>query len=648
MRPFVIAACVAIVWGAIAPLGIALQENQTAAETDSSANEVLAWQEVTQDELRIRLAPLSLEELQAIRDSLMEVARGKARELVDLLVQAIHLQKSAEPDDAAKKELQGSLDAQLEARTMLLSRANIILNALEARGGDVAADRAYLASFEDLQPPEAPASESEVKLSAEDQAAQAVRQRTTELVAVVRAEPPINERPDPWTIPVTELELEMQPLTLEQIEQRLDKWEELLQREVRKRIRYDILLNNPEKLEQTQAARDMVLRNKPSTKVDLGAVKTELATRSQQQQQVIEAIVERMEIGIKLIRMRGGDPSKYVDYISSSTGQKLNLFDPVVLSAQIRNWLVSPTGGIKIGLNIIKFIAVVIAFWILSVILGWIARMAIGRLPKASVLLRPLFVTTVRRLTMIIGLIIAVTMLGVNAGPLLAMIGAAGLVVGLALQGTLSNFASGILILLNRPFDVGDVINAGGVLGKVESMNLVSTSILTFDNQVMLVPNNQIWNGVITNITGRDTRRVDLVFGIGYGDDIAKAIQIIEETLTGHEKVLPHPEPVVRVNELGDNSVNLIARPWTRTSDYWDVYWDLMRDVKLRFDEAGINIPFPQRDLHVPGPIEVRFADGGAPSMPSPAGTSSASMNPTKPTHEPGPAESADDSANGD
>jgi small conductance mechanosensitive channel len=259
-----------------------------------------------------------------------------------------------------------------------------------------------------------------------------------------------------------------------------------------------------------------------------------------------------------------------------------------------------------------------------------------------------LFVTTVRRLTMIIGLIIAVTMLGVNAGPLLAMIGAAGLVVGLALQGTLSNFASGILILLNRPFDVGDVINAGGVLGKVESMNLVSTSILTFDNQVMLVPNNQIWNGVITNITGRDTRRVDLVFGIGYGDDIAKAIQIIEETLTGHEKVLPHPEPVVRVNELGDNSVNLIARPWTRTSDYWDVYWDLMRDVKLRFDEAGINIPFPQRDLHVPGPIEVRFADGGAPSMPSPAGTSSASMNPTKPTHEPGPAESADDSANGD
>jgi small conductance mechanosensitive channel len=586
--------------------------------------------------------------LQAIRDSLMEVARGKARELVDLLVQAIHLQKSAEPDDAAKKELQGSLDAQLEARTMLLSRANIILNALEARGGDVAADRAYLASFEDLQPPEAPASESEVKLSAEDQAAQAVRQRTTELVAVVRAEPPINERPDPWTIPVTELELEMQPLTLEQIEQRLDKWEELLQREVRKRIRYDILLNNPEKLEQTQAARDMVLRNKPSTKVDLGAVKTELATRSQQQQQVIEAIVERMEIGIKLIRMRGGDPSKYVDYISSSTGQKLNLFDPVVLSAQIRNWLVSPTGGIKIGLNIIKFIAVVIAFWILSVILGWIARMAIGRLPKASVLLRPLFVTTVRRLTMIIGLIIAVTMLGVNAGPLLAMIGAAGLVVGLALQGTLSNFASGILILLNRPFDVGDVINAGGVLGKVESMNLVSTSILTFDNQVMLVPNNQIWNGVITNITGRDTRRVDLVFGIGYGDDIAKAIQIIEETLTGHEKVLPHPEPVVRVNELGDNSVNLIARPWTRTSDYWDVYWDLMRDVKLRFDEAGINIPFPQRDLHVPGPIEVRFADGGAPSMPSPAGTSSASMNPTKPTHEPGPAESADDSANGD
>jgi small conductance mechanosensitive channel len=207
-----------------------------------------------------------------------------------------------------------------------------------------------------------------------------------------------------------------------------------------------------------------------------------------------------------------------------------------------------------------------------------------------------------------LGLVIGVSVLGVNIGPLLAMIGAAGLVVGLALQGTLSNFASGILILLNRPYDVGHVIEAGGVLGKVEAMNLVSTSILTFDNQLMLVPNNQIWNGVIKNVTGKSTRRVDLTFGIAYDDDMDKAIDIIRRAIAEHPKVHAEPAPVIRVHELADNSVNIVARPWAKTVDYWDVYWDLVHDVKTRFDEEGINIPFPQRQLHLPGPIEVKLA----------------------------------------
>jgi small conductance mechanosensitive channel len=208
--------------------------------------------------------------------------------------------------------------------------------------------------------------------------------------------------------------------------------------------------------------------------------------------------------------------------------------------------------------------------------------------------------------------VVAASAVGVDTGPLLAMIGATGLVIGLALQGTLSNFASGILILLTRPFDVGDVVDAGGVFGKVEAMNLVSTTILTFDNQLMLVPNNQIWNSVITNVTGKDTRRVDLTFGIAYTSEIAKATDILEELLSTHPKTLDDPAPVVRVHELADSSVNLIARPWVRTADYWDVYWDLMRQVKERFDEEGVNIPFPQRDLHIPGAIEVRLAGAHA------------------------------------
>jgi small conductance mechanosensitive channel len=183
--------------------------------------------------------------------------------------------------------------------------------------------------------------------------------------------------------------------------------------------------------------------------------------------------------------------------------------------------------------------------------------------------------------------------------PLLAGLGIAGLVIGFALQDTLSNFASGMMILIYRPFDVGDVVEAGGVMGKVDQMNLVSTMVLTFDNQMLVVPNKQIWGGVIRNVTHQDTRRVDMTFGIGYSDDIPTAEKVLAEIVTSHEKVLKDPEPVIRLHELGDSSVNFIVRPWSKTDEYWDVYWDITREVKRRFDEEGISIPFPQRDVHI-------------------------------------------------
>jgi len=163
----------------------------------------------------------------------------------------------------------------------------------------------------------------------------------------------------------------------------------------------------------------------------------------------------------------------------------------------------------------------------------------------------------------------------------------------------LSNFASGMLILLYRPFDVGDVVEAGGVQGKVRSMSLVNTTIMTFDNQALVVPNNLIWQTVIKNVTVQKTRRVDLVFGISYGDDIEHAERVFHEIVDKHEKVLAAPEPMIHLHELADSSVNFIVRPWVRTDDYWDVYWDITRSVKLRLDEEGISIPFPQRDVHV-------------------------------------------------
>jgi small conductance mechanosensitive channel len=155
------------------------------------------------------------------------------------------------------------------------------------------------------------------------------------------------------------------------------------------------------------------------------------------------------------------------------------------------------------------------------------------------------------------------------------------------------------MILFFRPFDEGDVIDAGGVSGTVVSMNLVSTTIKTFDNKKMLVPNNSIWNNVITNATGVSERRVDMEFGIGYDDDIDQAHQILEEIITSHPKVLKEPAPTIRMNALADSSVNFIARPWAKTGDYWEVYWDVTKEVKQRFDAAGIGIPFPQRDVHL-------------------------------------------------
>jgi len=205
----------------------------------------------------------------------------------------------------------------------------------------------------------------------------------------------------------------------------------------------------------------------------------------------------------------------------------------------------------------------------------------------------------VRNAIIVVGILIALAQIGISLGPLLAGLGVVGFIIGFALQETLSNFAAGMLILIYRPFDVDDFVEAGGVSGKVSKMSLVNTTILTFDNQTIIVPNNKIWGDVIRNVTAQSIRRVDMVFGISYGDDIAQAEKVLQQIIDSHEAVLDEPEPMIRVHELGDSSVNFIVRPWVKTEDYWETYWAITRSVKLRFDEEGISIPFPQRDVHL-------------------------------------------------
>ena len=196
-------------------------------------------------------------------------------------------------------------------------------------------------------------------------------------------------------------------------------------------------------------------------------------------------------------------------------------------------------------------------------------------------------------------IIAALGELGVQTTSLVAIIGAAGLAIGLALQGSLANFASGVMIIAFRPFKVGDFVEAGGAVGVVEGIQIFSTQMRTGDNKTIIVPNANITGGTITNYSTKDTRRVDLVFGIGYDDDIKKAKQILEDLVNKDERILKDPAPVIAVSELADSSVNFIVRPWVNSADYWAVYWDLTETVKLTFDAEGISIPFPQQDVHM-------------------------------------------------
>jgi len=195
--------------------------------------------------------------------------------------------------------------------------------------------------------------------------------------------------------------------------------------------------------------------------------------------------------------------------------------------------------------------------------------------------------------------IAALSQLGVQTTSIIAMIGAAGLAIGLSLQNSLSNVAAGMMIIFFRPFKVGDYIEAAGVGGTVEGIQIFSTQMRSADNKAIIVPNSSITGGNIINYSAKNERRVDLVFGISYDDDIRKVKEILKELLDRDERILKDPEPVIAVSALGDYSVKLLVRPWVRTNDYWDVYSSLMEAVKLRFDEEGIKIPYPQRDVYV-------------------------------------------------
>ena len=211
------------------------------------------------------------------------------------------------------------------------------------------------------------------------------------------------------------------------------------------------------------------------------------------------------------------------------------------------------------------------------------------------------FVTSITKAILLLFVAIAaLNQLGIDTTSLIALLGAAGLAVGLALQNSLQNFAAGVMLIVFRPFKAGDFVELAGVAGVVENIGIFSSVLRTGDNRELIIPNGAIYGGIITNYSARSTRRVDMVFGVDYGDDLREAKALLRSIILADDRVLAEPEPVIAVSELADSSVNFIVRPWVKSADYWPVLWDTTEKVKLEFDAQGLSIPFPQMDIHLP------------------------------------------------
>jgi len=440
-------------------------------------------------------------------------------------------------------------------------------------------------------------------------------------------------------IPVGELALMLKPLTKEELLAEAAAWQQMLKKKAEEIAGAEIAVKRhnseikeaEERLQKAQEGEQQPAEGEKEVAADTsdkpiedadasrGGDVGEAATSAKEEQKVdlLEivaklredrtVVTDRLNAVIDELESKTGEGDTdtltkiedYRLYIRGVGGIDVDVKDTTSALIAIKGWLSSEEGGIRWAKNIGLFLGIIIVAWILSKLFSRGVRRGLRSMNNVSQLLEDFLVNAIRWVVMAVGIIMALAALEISIGPLLAIVGAAGFVIAFALQDSLSNFASGLMILFFKPFDVGDVIEAGGVAGSVISMNLVSTSIKTFDNKKMVVPNNKIWNDVITNATGVETRRIDMEFGIGYADDIDKAHAIIEEIVTSHPKVLEDPAPVIRVHTLGDSSVNFVCRPWSRTEDYWSVYWDVTETVKKSFDAKGVGIPFPQRDVHL-------------------------------------------------
>jgi small conductance mechanosensitive channel len=381
------------------------------------------------------------------------------------------------------------------------------------------------------------------------------------------------------SIALDELQLRLVPLTAEQIAPLAAAWQDQART-------------------ATQAVVDKSLEIRAADEPETEALRQERLELVEER----ERIFDNFSAVISSLEAKGGDPADveamrgYVSAVTSAARSQLTLQE---FADSFLDWLISPDGGVRLAIQGVVIIAAWFGLLIVArIVRAWVRR-AVDRTPSLNNMLSGFLVIAVYWLTIAFGLMIVPAAVGVNITPLFALVGGASFIIAFALQETLGNLAAGLMIMINRPFDEGDYVQVAGLGGTIKRVSVVSTTVTTPDNQVIVILNSKVWGDIITNVTASDTRRVDLVLGISYGDSIEKAQAVLEQVIASHPLVLEDPAPNIRVSELGDSSVNFIVRPWVKTADYWTVYWDLHRAVKEAFDANGISIPFPQTDMHL-------------------------------------------------
>ncbi|MCA0910610.1 mechanosensitive ion channel family protein [Qipengyuania gaetbuli] len=369
------------------------------------------------------------------------------------------------------------------------------------------------------------------------------------------------------------------PLTADELQQASDTWLGLVRAKT-------------EEIARAQA--DRVGGKDPADEAKIARIITLVEQRAK--------LLEKFTLVVDSLERKGGDPDQVARLRAYRNGilfEETSQASAKALFGSMVEWLGRPDGGIALLKRVLVALLALGAIVLAARVAKGFVRLWIGRFTSLSKLLQAFIVGAFFWLFILAGIVIVLASIDVDITPVFALIGGASFILAFAFQDTLGNLASGLMIMINQPFDEGDYIEVGGVGGTVRNVSMVGTTVATPDNRIVIVPNKNVWGNVIVNATASETRRVDLVFGASYGDPIQDVLDVLQQQVAAHPKVLADPAPEIRPTELGASAVTFVCRPWVAAGDYWDVHCDLTRSVKEAFEKRGLTMPYPQQDIHV-------------------------------------------------